>query len=318
MKTISNQFVLIRVFCILTLIGICSTAFYSCSESDKSYLTKGEHKIEIDGVSLWYLVRGKGPILIVYPSSAGWGGDCSVYVEYLSPWEENRTVIYMEPRGLGKSERLDSMSDYTMDKYVEELEHFRKKLNIDKFDLYGHCHAGMISMKYALKYGQHLNNLIVMSTWPKRSGNWNEWVAKRDGYKDVMRRYSEIEKENLKEQEKLKETWKNTFRVSFYDYNKHKDDFEKIMDETIFSVLPEQQFKTVNHPKYNIVDSISKIDTKTLIIYGDDDFPMAIQGSKVIDDKLSNSKLVKIKNCSHWAFIEQPNQFFTETITFLN
>lgn len=36
MKTISNQFVLIRVFCILTLLGICSTAFYSCSGSDRS------------------------------------------------------------------------------------------------------------------------------------------------------------------------------------------------------------------------------------------------------------------------------------------
>ena len=282
-----------------------------------SYLTNGEHEIEINGVKLWYLVRGNGPILIVYPSSAGWGGDCSVYVENLKPWEGERTVIYMEPRGLGKSERLDSMSEYSMDKYVEELENFRKKLSIERFDLYGHCYAGMISLQYALKYGQYLDHLIVMSTWPKVTGNYNEWVSQRSGFDEMIKRSEEIEKENLRDVDKLKETWKNNYTVMFHDYSKHKEKFEKIMDKTIFSVLPRQQFQT-DHPIYDITDEIVKINTKTLIIYGDDDVPMAINGSKVLNEKIPNSKLMEVENCCHWAFIEQPDIFFTETMDFLN
>ncbi|WP_303924479.1 alpha/beta fold hydrolase [Draconibacterium sediminis] len=288
------------------------------SQNDSSdLLLKGEHYIEIDGVKLWYLVRGQGPILIVYPSSAGWGGDCSVYVEYLSPWEEERTVIYLEPRGLGKSERLDSMSEYSMDKYVEELENFRRKLGIEKFDLYGHCYAGMISLKYAVKYGENLSHLIVMSTWPKVSGSWSNWVSQRSGFDTMIKRSEEIEKGNLSAVDKLKEKWKNTYTVTFHDYSKHKDIFENIMENTLFSLLPQQQFN-FEHPNYDITDEIIKINTNTLIAYGDKDLPMAINGSKVLSEKIPNSKLVEVKNCCHWAFIEQPEEFFSETINFLN
>ncbi len=311
--------IIISIFLFSCNTGINNKKSDKASENKtKSFLTEGEHEVEIDGVKLWYLVKGKGPILIAYPSSGGWGGDCSIYVEYLKPWEETRTVIYLEPRGLGKSERLDSLNNYTMDRYVEELEEFRKKLEIDKFDLYGHCFAGMISMKYALKYGHHLNKMIVMSTWPKLTGNWNDWLSKRNGYEDFLNRYSEIKNKNLSEQDKLKETWKNTYTLTFHDYKKHKENFERIMDETIFSVLPQRQFTTIEHRKYNIADTISNITTETLIIYGDDDFPMAINGSKMIEKKLNNSILVEVKDCCHWAFIEQPDFFFSETINFLN
>lgn len=284
-----------------------------------SYLTNGEHEIEINGVKLWYLVRGNGPILINYPSSAGWGGDCSVYVENLKPWEENRTVIYMEPRGLGKSERLDSMSEYSMDKYVEELENFREKLEIDKFDLAGHCYAGIISMKYALKYQQNLNHLILISTFPK-SGypGYYEWLESRAGYKNMVNRNNEIKEEGLEGEEKLKEEMKSWYTVTFHDYEKHKENFEKIMDKTIFSTLPVQQFNTVDNKNYNILDSIEQIKTKTLILYGDDDFSPVVFGSKDIKEKITNSKIVEIVNSSHWTFIEQPDIFFNVTINFLN
>ena len=94
----------------------------------------------------------KRTVLIVYPSFAGWDGYASLYIKNLKPWESCRTVIYFEPRGLGKSKRLDSFSDYSMDKYVDELELFRKELELKDFDLAGHCYAGMIAQKYAINY----------------------------------------------------------------------------------------------------------------------------------------------------------------------
>jgi len=294
------------------------TSDSSTENNAKSYLTEGEHEIEIDGVKLWYLVRGKGPILIAYPSSAGWGGDCSVYVEYLKPWEENRTVIYMEPRGLGKSERLDSMREYSMNKYVEELEHFREKLDLKKFDLAGHCYAGIISMKYALKYQQYLNHLILISTFPK-SGypGYYEWLTNRAGYDNMVNRNNEIKKEGLEGEVKLKEEMKSWYTVTFHDYKKHKENFEKIMDNTVFSTLPVQQFNTVDNKNYNILDSINQIQTKTIILYGDEDFPPVVYGSKDIKEKIPNSKILEIEKSSHWTFIERPDDFFTETINFL-
>ncbi|MFO7827757.1 MAG: alpha/beta hydrolase [Bacteroidales bacterium] len=286
--------------------------------NNESLLTEGEHYIEIDGVKLWYLVQGNGPILIVYPSSAGWGGDASVYINNLKPWGKYRKVVYFEPRGLGKSERLDSVSDYSMNKYVEELELFRRELKLKDFDLVGHCYAGMIAQKYAIKYGSYIRKLILISTTPTlKYPGYPEWEMKRPGFQSMIERYKEIESIGLTGVEKIKEQMKNWYTITFYDYNTHKVAFENIMDNTIFSELPLRQFQQNDQLNYDIVESLEIINVPTLILYGDDDFPPMVKGSKELNERISESKLVEFKECSHWCFIEHPDKFFTETIDFL-
>ena len=80
-------------------------------------LTTGEHFANIGGAELWYLVRGVGPVLLIYPAGAGWGGDASIYYKTLQPLEEYRKVVYFEPRGLGKSDRL-VYNSYSMGHYI--------------------------------------------------------------------------------------------------------------------------------------------------------------------------------------------------------
>lgn len=308
-----------------------SLILFSCSTQKKestskiaeatnaSFLQEGEHYIKIDNVKLWYLVRGEGPVLIVYPSSAGWGGDASVYFKYLKPWEKHRTVIYIEPRGLGKSERLNSLSDYTMEKYVEELELFRRKLKIKDFDLAGHCYAGMIAQKYAIKYGDFLKRLILISTTPTlKYPGYQEWEKNRIGYTNMVMRYGEIENSILTGTEKLKEQMKNWYTITFQNYDKHKIDFERTIDSTVFSELPLKQFQQFDQNRFNVEDSLVQITAQTLILYGDNDFPPMVKGSEVLADKIDNSKLIVFNNCSHWCFIEYPDVFFSETIDFLN
>ena len=285
----------------------------------RSLLSVGEHRIEIDGVDLWYHVQGKGPVLIVYPSSAGWGGDASVYIEHLKPLEEYRTVIYLEPRGLGKSERLDSLPDYSMNKYVKELESFRKKLQLQSIDLLGHCYGGMIAIKYAIQYEQHLKNLILISTTPTlKYPGYDEWEKNRPGYKAMVDRYAKISESGLTGEERIKEQMKSWYTITFHDYDRHKDHFEKIMDRTIFSEMPLLQFQQHDQANYDVVDSLDSISVSTLILYGDDDFPPMVIGSRVMHEKMINSEWVEFKDCSHWCFIEKPDEFFSNTIHFLN
>ncbi len=283
-----------------------------------SFLTEGVHEVEIDGVKLWYLVKGEGPILIVYPPSAGWGGDCSILVEHMKPLEKYRKVVYLEPRGVGRSGRLESMHEYCMDKYVQELDHFRRELDIQAFDLMGFCYSGFIAMKYALKHQQYLNHLILISTLPKFGyPGYQDWVINRSGYANMVKKNEEINNGILEGEERLKEEKKNWFSLTFYEYEKHKANFERVMDNTIFSELPLQQFNTVDSRSYNVLDSIHLIHTKTLILYGKDDFPPVVYGSKDINSRIEGSKIVELEKSAHWPFIEQPELFFAETISFL-
>lgn len=58
---------------------------------------------------------------------------------------------------------------------------------------------------------------------------------------------------------------------------------------------------------------LSKIKVPTLVIVGDDDFitDQKTQAGRIVE-KIPNSKMIIIKDAGHFAWIEQPNNFFSE------
>ena len=51
----------------------------------------------------------------------------------------------------------------TLDYYLSELEEVRQKLGLEDFYLLGHSWGGLLAQEYALKYGDHLKGLVIMS-----------------------------------------------------------------------------------------------------------------------------------------------------------
>ncbi|UCE14678.1 MAG: alpha/beta hydrolase, partial [Candidatus Heimdallarchaeota archaeon] len=129
-------------------------------------LSPGEHYVNIRGVNLWYLVQGSGPVMIFQPAGAGWGGDALIYIESLKPLEKIRTVVYLEPRGIGHSQRVDHPHAYAMKEYVEDLEALRRYLQIPKIDLAGHSHGGFIALLYSIHYPENIERLLLFDTTP--------------------------------------------------------------------------------------------------------------------------------------------------------
>jgi hypothetical protein len=82
---------------ILSLLVLAlSSAPVASQEADP--LAPGEYEVELRGVQIWYLVRGTGPVLLIQPGGAGWGGDATIYEETLRPLEAAHTVVYYDPR----------------------------------------------------------------------------------------------------------------------------------------------------------------------------------------------------------------------------
>lgn len=48
-----------------------------------------------------------GPPLVFQPGGAGWGGDATPYIGTPGPLEAAHTVVYYDPRGIGRSGRSD-------------------------------------------------------------------------------------------------------------------------------------------------------------------------------------------------------------------
>ncbi|MFX1335952.1 MAG: alpha/beta fold hydrolase, partial [Promethearchaeota archaeon] len=183
-------------------------------------LSPGEHYVKIRGVKLWYYVQGNGPVLLLQPAGAGWGGDVSLYIKTLKPIEKVRTVIYLEPRGLGRSQRLNDPLAYSMDEYVNDIEAIRKFLGISQIAIVAHSHGGFVSLKYALDYPEMVERLLLIDTTPYIFlGNYNSWLRGRKGYKEAFSALKKLQKNSsISPDEKERATLKILLPViHFYD-----------------------------------------------------------------------------------------------------
>jgi pimeloyl-ACP methyl ester carboxylesterase len=153
-------------------------------------LASGEHEVELRGVRIWYLVRGSGPVRLIQPGGAGWGGDATIYVEALQPLEAANTVVYFDPRGIGRSGRSADPALYTLDEYVEDLEALRRHLGLEAFSLAGHSHGGSVALKYALAYPQRVERLLVLNSGPFVRDPDPDWWEAREGYEAAQTRWA--------------------------------------------------------------------------------------------------------------------------------
>jgi proline iminopeptidase len=234
-------------------------------------LAPGEHEVELRGVRIWYLVRGSGPVLLIQPGGAGWGGDATVYVETLRPLEAAYTVVYYDPRGIGRSGRSDPTL-YTLDEYVEDLEALRRHLGLDALKLAGHSHGGSVALKYALAYPERVDRLLVLNSGPFVRDPDPDWLAERAGFEAAQARWAAMD--TTLPPDELHAEFIRTFVpvVHFYDYEPLRQTVEELLARTTFSAEPFQQSER-ELATFDIRDRVAEIRAPTLIVIGDHDPP---------------------------------------------
>jgi pimeloyl-ACP methyl ester carboxylesterase len=100
--------------------------------------------------------------------------------------EQGLPVLMFDLRGHGWSQKTLS-GQYKLDIAVEDLHQLfevvlKGEFGYEKFYLSGHSMGGFIAMKYALKYPETLEKLILLSTSPKMADNF----ARKIGLKVVI------------------------------------------------------------------------------------------------------------------------------------
>jgi proline iminopeptidase len=279
-------------------------------------LAPGEHEVEVRGVKIWYVVRGEGPVLLLQPGGAGWGGDATPYAETLRPLEAAHTVVYYDPRGIGRSGRSADPTLYSLDEYVEDLEALRRHLGLERFNLAGHSHGGFVALKYALAYPEHLDRLLVLNSGSFLGGLDPEWLQTRAGYGAAQARMAALDP-TLGPDELQAEVIRNMVPVlHFYDYEPFRLIVEDLLGRTSFSGEPVQQFER-EMAAFDIRDLVAGIQTRTLIVVGDDDLPVLFEGSMVLQERIPGSHLFVVPGCGHWPWLERPDLFYPAVLRFL-
>ena len=286
-------------------------------------LSPGEHLAIIRGIQLWYYVQGSGPVLLVQPGGAGWGGDASPYIETFKPLENVRTVIYLEPRGIGRSQRLKDPHAYRMEEYVNDIESLRIYFGIKQIAIAAHSHGGFVALKYALQYPKMVERLLLIDTTPCSSihlGNYHSWLKKRKGYRSASSALRKLQYNNsLSVDEKERAILKILLPViHFYNFDNVSLQVNSYLMNMVVSAEPHHYFNNIEAFKYDLRELIHQITVPTLIINGDDDMPHIVLGSKLLHDRIPSANHVVIEKCGHWPMIEAPDAFFKAAVPFLS
>ncbi len=288
-------------------------------DQDETYLSQGEHYVTVRGVRLWYLVRGHGPVLLFQPGGAGWGGDATPYIETLRPLEQRNTVVYLEPRGIGRSERLHDSGGYSMEEYVQDIEAIRRRFKLSKIAVAGHSHGGFVALKYAIRYGDKTDRLLLLSVAPSLQPDLNlTWMKRRKGYRRAVHATKLLDAKKMIPEEK----WRAWLRIwlpvlHFSDYEKVSKQLDAILDRTSISLGPYEYFMDNEADTYDVRESLGSVLPPTLIVVGDDDMRDTLMGSRLLQARIPNSVLAIIANCGHWPMLEKPEELFRVAIPFL-
>ena len=166
---------------LVLVLGLVLAAPAQAEPADRGPLAPGDHVAELNGLKLWYRVSGAGPVCLL--PNPPWGPSSDYLFRTLTPLEERFTVVYLDNRGCGRSEKAASTRAYTWDHLVADLEALRAHLGQEKVWLMGHSAGGWQVLHYAAAHPQRVDGLVLLGT--------SAWVDRADVAERMERRRGE-------------------------------------------------------------------------------------------------------------------------------
>ena len=270
--------------------------------------------IEIKNYNLAYIDEGNSEIVLLFIHGLG---------SYLKAWDRNIPelknhfrCIALDLPGYGKSGKQIHSGDVSF--YVEIINEFITKLNLENVSLVGHSMGGQIVSAYTIKHPNQITKLIL--TAPAGFETFNE---------------EEVELiKKIISPEILFKTSDHQVRLN-YQFNFFKMPLEAeemiadritIKDDEDFykhcTIVSNSLFGLLNAP---VFDQLKEINTPTLIFFGKDDLlipnksihqttteEIASRGSS----QIKNSKVILLDECGHFLQYERPEKFNSQVISF--
>lgn len=117
--------------------------------------------IELDGQQLHYIDEGQGPVILFVHGTPSWSFDFRKIIIQLR--KEYRCIAF-DHIGFGLSDKPKDY-DYSLDRHVQNLAAFVKKLQLEKLSLVLHDFGGPIGLEWAFKHVEQVERITLMNTW---------------------------------------------------------------------------------------------------------------------------------------------------------
>lgn len=241
-------------------------------------------EIYIDELKINYISKGKGKnVLLLH----GWGVNIDLYKNLINELAKTCNVYALDMPGFGKSDEPKEI--WNVDKYVDLVEKFIKKLDLKEIDLIGHSFGGRVIIKLAnknrLKF--KINRIILLGS---------------AGIKPKLKLHKRIKVKVYKICKKIATT---KFIQKKYPnlIEKVKSKFGSEDYKNASNIMKGSLVQVVNE---DLTDMIHNITNETLLIWGSCDEATPIEDGRKMNSLIKKSKLIEIEGATHYAFLENP------------
>jgi len=263
---------------------------------------------------------GKGsPVIVIH-------GGPGLTQDYLLPQmyqlAEDHFVIFYDQRGCGESTAPIDEQSINVATFISDLEAIRKAYNVGRIAVIGHSWGGFLAIQYAIKHPEAISKLILSNSMSATSEDLalflKEWIKRMGPFKKEI--------DDIKASPEFKEgnsdTVEKYYRIMYRTYCFNPEDADLlnlrmspkafINGQKVYGFFREQIFTK----EFNFIDSLKKLSMPVLIIHGDFD-PIPVSSTERVHHAIEGSKLVLMKDCGHFPYVENPKLYFKEIDAFL-
>jgi pimeloyl-ACP methyl ester carboxylesterase len=259
-----------------------------------------------DGRTLSWRELGSGPPLLCHPGGPGFS---SLYFGDLPELAAERTLVLIDPRGTGDSDRPGDPSGYALEDYAADVEAVREQLGLERVDLLGHSHGGFVAMVWAGTHADRVRRLVLADTAPRFSesirARRQERVAAHHGqpyFEDALAALQAQQAGQYSDDEELAALYERAGPL----LSPLGADIAPIADALRPAGINSDALRHFNEriaPTMDLRPLLERIDAPTLVIAGEID-PFAGPVPDEMAAALPDPTVVTIPGADHFVFLE--------------
>jgi proline iminopeptidase len=282
-------------------------------------LENGSFTATLNGFEIHYEVHGSGPVLMPLPNS--WGLPLGGLRALYRPLEENLTMVYFDPRGMGGSGPVVEESDMSLAAVRDDFDALRQHLGLERVNAIGWSNGATNLVFMASERPEILQSAIFLHGVSRATAEdfagfaeeYPEWAAASAALQ------REMEREDTTDEEKnarfRKFNLEEAFPHLFADPEAGRKMLARSWAEVGFSVR-HGTYSQQELALFDLTDRIGTITTRTLVMAGAHDL-LPPERAEEISTGVADGEFVLFESSGHFAPLEEPEAFVEAVVEFL-
>lgn len=282
-------------------------------------LDKGSFTAEVNGRSIHYEVHGSGPVLMTLPNS--WGLTLAGLRALYRPLEEQLTMVYFDPRGMGGSGPVVEESDMGLAAVREDFDALRRHLGLERVNAIGWSNGALNLIFLAAERPETLESAIFLhgvarvevEDFATFDQDYPEWSAASQALREDLAREDVDDAWRTERFRRygLEEAYPNLFA----DAEAGRTLLAEAWAGAEFS-FRHGAYSQREMPIWDLTEKLAGIPVRSLVLAGPHDV-LPVARAEEMAAGLPNAEYREFAASGHFAPLEEPEAFVATVVGFL-